>query len=546
MRKVRDMKVGTRLAVGFGALAALLTMVSIYTIVKMHDLAGATQQMYDHPFASSLAIASAEGSLLRISRTMKDIPAATNAEEIEKLAQTFDKYEKSTLKDFELARERHLGDRAMFDEIIRDFKAWCMVRAKIISLLREGKAEQAAEMTRNEDVKKAGEFAKILRAVKDRTTEDASAFTAAAAESSHRTIIHVIVLNVFFACVSLLIAYRLATGITRPLQEGVVLARRVAEGDLTTRIEAKSADETGQLMQALKEMNQGLAKLVGQVRSGTALVAEGANQISEGNQDLLSITTSQAAALEQTASAMEELTSTVKHNAENARHASALAASASEVATKGGAMVSQVVNTMELINGSSKKIADIISVIDGISFQTNILALNAAVEAARAGEQGRGFAVVASEVRNLAQRSAAAAKEIKGLILHSVDNVEIGSRLVDQAGATMGDIVESVKRVADIIGEITIASAEQSDGIEQINQAINQMNDATQRNAAVVEQANAAAESMREQANALTDLVKVFELSDMDASAVAHGASQERLPALRSRAGREEGRKLLT
>jgi methyl-accepting chemotaxis protein len=274
----------------------------------------------------------------------------------------------------------------------------------------------------------------------------------------------------------------------------------------------ESRDEAGQLMHALREMNASLAKVVGEVRMGTELIATASGQIASGNQDLSSRTEEQASSLEETAASMEELTSTVKQNADNARQANQLAVSASEVAVKGGSVVSQVVNTMGSINASSKKIVDIIGVIDGIAFQTNILALNAAVEAARAGEQGRGFAVVASEVRSLAQRSAAAAKEIKTLIGDSVEKVEEGSKQVAEAGRTMDEIVGSVRRVTDIMGEITAASQEQTSGIEQINQAISQMDQVTQQNAALVEEASAAAQSLQEQAGSLVQAVSIFKL----------------------------------
>jgi methyl-accepting chemotaxis protein len=296
------------------------------------------------------------------------------------------------------------------------------------------------------------------------------------------------------------------------MNEAVELAKRVAGGDLTASIAVTSSDETGQLMQALKDMNESLARIVVEVRSGTASMATASEQIASGNQDLSARTEEQASSLEETASSMEELTGTVKQNADNARQANQLAESASEVALRGGAVVSQVVDTMGSINESAKRIVEIIGVIDGIAFQTNILALNAAVEAARAGEQGRGFAVVAAEVRNLAQRSAAAAKEIKTLIGDSVEKVDTGARLVDQAGVTMSEVVASVKRVTDVIGEISAASGEQSSGIDQINQAITQMDDVTQQNAALVEEAAAAAEALREQARRLVQTVSVFKL----------------------------------
>ncbi|WP_411881080.1 methyl-accepting chemotaxis protein [Polaromonas sp. YR568] len=310
----------------------------------------------------------------------------------------------------------------------------------------------------------------------------------------------------------IVLAWLLARSITRPLSRAVHIAQSVAAGDLTSDIAVTSKDETGQLMQALKDMNDSLFKVVGEVRQGTDTIATASSQIAAGNHDLSSRTEEQASSLEETAASMEELTSTVKQNADNARQANQLAVSASSVAVRGGSVVAEVVGTMDAINASSRKIVDIIGVIDGIAFQTNILALNAAVEAARAGEQGRGFAVVAAEVRNLAQRSAAAAKEIKTLIGDSVDKVEEGSKQVAEAGKTMDEIVDSVKRVTDIMAEISAASQEQTQGIEQVNQAITQMDQVTQQNAALVEEAAAAASSLQEQAGNLSQVVSVFRL----------------------------------
>ena len=311
-----------------------------------------------------------------------------------------------------------------------------------------------------------------------------------------------------------LIAWWLTRSISRPLKEAVTIAQNVSAGDLTSTITVDSKDELGQLKLALKEMNDNLLRIVGDVRHGTDTIATASSEIATGNLDLSSRTEQQAGSLQETASAMEGLTATVKQNAENAQQANKLATTASDIAVKGGAVVARVVETMASINESSKKVVDIIGVIDGIAFQTNILALNAAVEAARAGEQGRGFAVVASEVRSLAQRSASAAKEIKQLIGTSVAKVDAGAALVDEAGATMGEILDSIQRVTGIMGDISSASDEQTRGIEQINHAIAQMDQVTQQNAALVEEAAAAAASMQSQTSSLAELVSVFKLDD--------------------------------
>ena len=318
-----------------------------------------------------------------------------------------------------------------------------------------------------------------------------------------------------FALISAAVfGWLLTRSITHPLAGAVRVARRVASGDLSADIRVESRDEIGELMGALHAMNASLLKTVSAVRDGTETIVGASQEIAAGNLDLSSRTEQQAASLEETASSMEELTGTVRLNADNAQQANLLARQASQLATRGGEVVAQVVSTMASISASSKKIADIIGVIDGIAFQTNILALNAAVEAARAGEQGRGFAVVASEVRNLAQRSAAAAKEIRLLIADSVDKVGAGGRLVDEAGDTMQDIVDGIARVTDIMSEIAGASSEQTVGIEQVNAAIVQMDGVTQQNAALVEQAAAAAASMQEQALALAELVRAFDIGD--------------------------------
>jgi methyl-accepting chemotaxis protein len=321
--------------------------------------------------------------------------------------------------------------------------------------------------------------------------------------------------------VLMLFGHLISRSIRGPLSRAVRLARKVADGDLTTAIDARGNDETAQLLLALREMNGSLCGIVGEVDNGIRTIASAAGQIASGNQDLSSRTEQQAGSLEETAAAMEELTGAVQQSAANARHASSLASDAAAVAQRGGAVVEQVVGTMGAIDASSRRIADIIGVIDGIAFQTNILALNAAVEAARAGEQGRGFAVVAGEVRNLAQRSATAAKEVRGLIDDSLATVGAGSKLAHQAGGTMQEIVASVMRVNAIIGEIANAGEQQQAGIAQVNGAIAAMDNATQQNAALVEQAAAAAASMNEQARHLGQVFSVFKVAGIETGAYA-------------------------
>ena len=327
----------------------------------------------------------------------------------------------------------------------------------------------------------------------------------------------------------ILLAILTTRSITRPILRAVKSAEAISQGDLTSDIDIQGTDEAARLLQALAAMRDNLARIVGEVREGSESVETASSEIAQGNHDLSARTEHQASALEETAASMEELSATVKQNADNARQANQLALTASTVAIKGGNVVEQVVETMKGINDSSRKIADIISVIDGIAFQTNILALNAAVEAARAGEQGRGFAVVASEVRSLAGRSADAAKEIKTLISDSVDRVEKGTSLVDQAGVTMTEVVSSIKRVTDLMGEISAASTEQSQGVAQVGEAVTQMDQVTQQNAALVEEMAAAASSLTSQAKDLVSTVAVFKLPPNHSS---FGATRLRSPGM--------------
>jgi methyl-accepting chemotaxis protein len=412
-----------------------------------------------------------------------------------------EKYEKEDVTDD--------ADRAFLQADRKALEATDALRVRALKVLNAGDVEQARQILfDNQEV--VANLVSGMQKHRQYNTElgkkNAGMAKATLQASNWIAALISVVVMVAVAIMGLLLSSRIVTSLNR----AVIVAQTVAAGDLTADIEVVSNDETGQLMAALRDMNGSLLRIVRQVRGGTDAIASASEQISIGNQDLSARTEHQASSLQQTASSMEELTGTVKQNADNARQANSLASTASTVATEGGAVVLQVVDTMGAINASARRIVDIIGVIDGIAFQTNILALNAAVEAARAGEQGRGFAVVATEVRNLAQRSAAAAREVKSLIDDAVAQVESGSRLVDSAGASMHKIVDSIRRVTDVVSEISAASLEQTAGIEQINQAIAHMDEATQQNSALVEEAAAAASALQDQAHSLSSLVGIF------------------------------------
>jgi methyl-accepting chemotaxis protein len=510
-----NLKIGVRLGLGF---ASVLVLLAIVLGLGLNSMARIESRTHDIVADKNVKVAAANdmaGMIRDTSTYVSNIVMLTEDAEVQgeqkKLAAARAKYGQA--REFLIKTAVSDNEKALLAKLDAELAKAVPLNNQVIEFRIGSRYSEATDMLMN----KAGPALRSTIAVLDEIIIHEKELTARAAEEAKAEYGNA--RNLMFGLggvaivLGALIAWLITRSITRPINAAVKVAETVAAGDITSRIDVTSKDETGQLMQALKDMNDSLVRIVGEVRTGTDTIATASSEIAAGNLDLSSRTEQQASSLEETASSMEELTSTVKQNADNARQANALAVSASEVAGKGGAVVSQVVDTMASINESSKKIVDIISVIDGIAFQTNILALNAAVEAARAGEQGRGFAVVATEVRNLAQRSAAAAKEIKTLIGDSVEKVDNGAKLVDQAGATMNEIVDSVKRVTDIMAEITAASQEQTSGIEQVNQAISQMDQATQQNASLVEQAAAAAEAMQDQARNLAQAVSVFKLA---------------------------------
>jgi len=514
--KISDMKVGTRLGGGFSILIVLVLAIAAIGTWRLRDI--------------DRAVATMVSDVIRKERLFSEWAANTNingartisvaeSADPERQKQLQARIKETSARISEIQKtltelDKSPEEKAMFDKIGARRTVYVAAREEVF---KEKTVDEtnARAMVQNKLEPALDAYVASIRELSAYQAKAivslADATTALSRASGLLLMLLGGVATLLGIGVALLITHSIKSQLGGEPNYAVSIANQIAEGDLTASIHT-GADDRSSMLYAIKAMRDSIINIVSQVRSGTDTIATASSEIATGNLDLSSRTEHQASSLQQTASSMEELTSTVKQNADNAQQANSLAGSASDVARRGGAVVAEVVNTMNSINDSSKKIVDIIAVIDGIAFQTNILALNAAVEAARAGEQGRGFAVVASEVRNLAQRSAAAAKEIKALIGHSVEQVTQGTRLVDQAGATMDEIVASVQRVTSIISEITAASSEQNAGIEQINLAITNMDEVTQQNAALVEQAAAAAGSMQEQASHLAGVVSLFKL----------------------------------
>ena len=514
MNFIKNLKIGTRLGLGFGFVLLLMMVLIAVGVTRLGNIGDVNRQILGKERVKTDAAATINATTKANAVRTMELFFATDKDQVARIYQRIDGNKKAISEALETLDK--LVDSAQGTAVLAQIK---QTRAnyeasfgKVAKLLEQGGRDDASRVLLSETLP-------VLDAMQDqimilvglqKTQIETTAVAAEQGIESTRNLMFGLGVAALLAGIGF--TYAIVRSIVRPLDEAICIAETVASGDLSQEFTTQRGGEFGRLLRGMGEMEDTLTDLVSRIKGATDSIMVASSQIAAGNMDLSSRTEEQASSLEQTAASMEELTSTVKQNADNARQANQLALSASGVAVKGGSVVAQVVDTMSAINASSRKIVDIIGVIDGIAFQTNILALNAAVEAARAGEQGRGFAVVAAEVRNLAQRSAAAAKEIKTLIGDSVDKVEEGSKQVAQAGQTMEEIVGSVKRVTDIMGEIAAASQEQTLGIEQINQAITQMDQVTQQNAALVEEAAAAAQSLQEQASGLSQVVSVFKL----------------------------------
>ncbi len=510
----RSLLIGTRLALGFGLLITMMFCMVVVGLLRLTEVAEANSRLIEVEWVKADAANTLSTVVLANTRRTIEIVTAPNAAHRDKMRAEILAARESFVQAFKKLQELvELPEaKALLAEAEQARNRYVSSQTRLNQLVDAGQIEEATlEMNTRTlpELSLVQQRVDALAKMEHRLVEHTGAL---AREQAHTGRWWLLSLGAVGLCSAIVLAVFLTRSITTPLREAVKVAQAVAAGDLRTHITIHSADETGQLLQALKDMNSSLVQIVSQVRSGSDTIATATGQIAAGNQDLSSRTEEQASALQQTAASMQELANTVKQNFDSGKHANQLAESAAEVAVKGGKVVSEVVHTMEAINTSSRKISDIIGVIDGIAFQTNILALNAAVEAARAGEQGRGFAVVASEVRSLAGRSSTAAREIKELIEASVGNVSAGCSLVEQAGSTMDEIVVSVRRVADIMREISLASQDQTQGIDQITQAMVQMDQVTQQNAALVEEAAAAAAALEQQAHTLVQTASVFQL----------------------------------
>ena len=512
---LNNLRVGTRLGAGFALVLVLLALMLILSVWRLNSASNAVKGMMDSPLVKERLL---EEQLRNVAIGVTRGKAIAKSADPGLEALFRDEAQASTARGNEILKAlgelpKTDGEQPLLDSFATSRQAYLSARDRMMAAKRGGNADEANRIYDAEFTVVAPAYVAALKAVLDFQRKAIDEMNKSIAADTASGEVRLEIIGVLAILLGGVMALMLTRSITRPMAQAVHLVDAVARGDLSQKLRMEGTDELAQLIGSLGRMNEGLHELVTQVRQSSESIQTASAEIASGNNDLSARTEQQASALQQTASSMEQLGSAVKQNADSARQGNQLAQNASTVAMQGGEVVGQVVETMKGINDSSRKIADIIGVIDGIAFQTNILALNAAVEAARAGEQGRGFAVVASEVRSLAGRSADAAKEIKTLISASVERVEQGTAMVDKAGATMTEVVSSIRRVTDIMGEISSASSEQSSGVSQVSEAVTHIDHATQQNAALVEEMAAAASGLKSQAQQLVQVVATFRLT---------------------------------
>jgi methyl-accepting chemotaxis protein len=512
--KLKNLGIGARLALAFTVVIALLLATQLAALSVLSRSNATMDRLLDDRYAQIALSGAIKGVGDKGVITIGRLLSATTPEQAKKYMDEYAGLRAANTENYAKLEKLLDSDeiKALFKDQSEARKAYGAAVRKVFDLIAAGEREAAMQIYQGDMASLQQRYYALIDKMVEFQERGMAADVAQAKSDAGQARLGMLALSAIAVLLGAATAYVITRGITGPIGKAIEVAEAVAAGKLTHQIEVQGKDEVGRLMMALQHMVDGLHRIVSEVRSGADVIASTAQQVAQSNMDLSARTEQQASALEETAAAMEQLTSAVRLSADSANQANGSAASASEVAAQGGEVVGRVVDTMNSIAGSSKRIVEIISVIDGIAFQTNILALNAAVEAARAGEHGRGFAVVAAEVRSLAQRSAVAAKEIKGLIDSSVQQVDVGNKMVEQAGATMQQVVDSIKRVSTVVAEITTTSHEQSQGIEQVNEAIVQMDDSTQKNAAMVEQSTAAARALEDKARQLTEAVRAFAL----------------------------------